>query len=100
MFIIEIIALQWGTAKLAKIGRKYGKFLFILHGIGVHSSHGPGGEHKIELPTSDASSDIESKGKEEGKEAAFIFDEGVLAQMIGVGILEFGVILHRCGKFI
>ena len=56
--------------------------------------------HQTELPTSDASSDIESKGNKEGKEAAFICDEGVLAQMIGVGILELGLILHRCGKFI
>ena len=27
-----------------------------------------------------------------------MFDESVLAQMVGVGILEFGVILHRYGK--
>ena len=61
------------------------------HGIGAHSSHGP-----EETTHQTESSDVESNGKE----AAFTFDESVLAQMVGVGILEFGVILHRCVKIL
>ena len=71
------------------------------HGIGGHSSHGPEGNHQTELQTTAEkepnSSDIESNGNQGGKEA-FTFDDSVLAQMVGVGILEFGVLLHRCDK--
>ena len=73
------------------------------HDIGAHSSHGPEGTHHTELQITAESSDVESNGNQEGKEgikAGFTFDESVLAQMVGVGILEFGVLLHRCGKFI
>jgi len=92
IFIVELIAFQWGTAKLAKIGQRYDAH---GHGIGVHSSHGPEGTHQTEEQTSAGSSDIESNGNQKGKEAEdFTFDDGVLAQMVGVGILEFGVLLH------
>ena len=69
------------------------------HSVGTHSSHGPE-THQTELQaTADKepnSSDIESHAS--GNDEAFTFDESILAQMVGVGILEFGVLLHRCGK--
>jgi hypothetical protein len=84
------------------------------HGIGAHASHGPEGtQTDLQASTIEkkqSSSDIESQAnqpptssdhhdKGEGKDG-FNFDDSVLAQMVGVGILEFGVLLHRCGKFI
>jgi zinc transporter 1/2/3 len=102
IFIVELLAFQWGTAKLAKIGLSYDAH---GHGIGAHSSHGPEGvqtELQVTAEKDPSSSDIESNGnqrpfssdpKNEDKES-FNFDDNVLAQMVGVGILEFGVLLH------
>jgi hypothetical protein len=50
-----------------------------------------------------SASDIETHGNHSSETEGnngFTFDENVLAQIVGVAILEFGVILHRSVKFI
>jgi zinc transporter 1/2/3 len=89
IFIVELIAFQWGTAKLAKIGKAHAVH---GHGIDAHLSHNSVVEDTVEKPSA---SDVEksASSSEEGH-AAFTFDDNVLAQIIGVAILEFGVLLH------
>ncbi|KAG8220816.1 Zinc/iron permease [Butyriboletus roseoflavus] len=81
IFIVEIIAFRVGTAKLAALGIKQDPH---GHGIGSHATHGPEGADSDEKLTS---SDLE--GAQSGD-----FDDSAMAQVIGVFILEFGVLLH------
>jgi len=88
IFIVELIAFRWGTSKLTAINMGYDPH---GHGIGSHAAHGPEGnqdnangnktpEKKVD--------DIESLQPEVN------MDEAAAAQIIGVFILEFGVLLH------
>ncbi|KAF8159587.1 ZIP-like iron-zinc transporter [Crassisporium funariophilum] len=93
IFIVELIAFRWGTAKLAKLGKAHDAH---GHSLGSHAAHGPEGFEqsltppKNEKVASQASSDIESSGEihDHG------FEDTISTQVIGVGILEFGVVLH------
>jgi hypothetical protein len=56
------------------------------HGVGSHTAHGPEGYS----PKSDSEkSDLEASQNPED------FDHAALAQVLGIAILEFGVVLHR-----
>lgn len=117
IFIVELVAFQWGTAKLAKIGKTHGKLYYFPHclletnnwnnsdahghGIGSHISHGPEGLPQT-VEKEPSASDIENNNSSSEGEGSkgFHFDDSVLAQVIGVAILEFGVILHRSAKVI
>ncbi|KAG1780921.1 ZIP-like iron-zinc transporter [Suillus placidus] len=86
IFIVELVAFRWGTAKLATLGVRHDAH---GHGLGAHSAHGPEGG----MPNDDSSSekikeDLESAHDHELPEL------GALGQIIGVFILEFGVLLH------
>lgn len=112
IFIVELVAFRWGTAKLAKIGRTHGKIPSQCqrniieglsahldahgHELGSHAAHGPEGvsgskEAEASKLENDKSSDVESVPQTHNH----IFDHNILTQVIGVGILEFGVVLHR-----
>jgi len=82
IFIIEIVAFRVGKAKLAKIGISHDPH---GHGIGSHAAHGP--EETFEDKNS--ASDLEAS-----QITAVHFDDSAMAQVIGVFILEFGVLLH------
>ncbi|KAJ3757541.1 Zinc/iron permease [Lentinula raphanica] len=77
IFIAELIAFRWGTAKLASIGVVYDAH---GHEAGAHSVHGP---ERIAPPV-----DSTLSGKEE------LVLDNPLTQILGVAILEFGVVLH------
>jgi hypothetical protein len=73
--------------------------------VGAYTAHGPEAESAL-APTSDhGHSDPEKITKEspashvhtmgDSKQALPLSDEDAMAQLIGVAILEFGVILHR-----
>ncbi|KAF9531709.1 ZIP-like iron-zinc transporter [Crepidotus variabilis] len=90
IFIVELVAFRWGTQKLANIGKTHDAH---GHDLGSHAAHGPEGvsESKtVEASKSEASSDIEAASPKHNH----VFDHNVLTQVIGVGILEFGVVLH------
>lgn len=57
------------------------------HG-GIHAAHGP------EATISDDDKTKENNSQEDGK-SDISYDQNAAAQIIGVAILEFGVILHR-----
>ncbi|TFL02510.1 Zinc/iron permease [Pterulicium gracile] len=93
LFIIELVAFRWGTSRLAKLGITHD-----AHGHGVgggHSAHGPeaGSVTNDKTKTVDGSSSSVTSHSLEY--TAMMDREGATAQQIvGVGILEFGVLLH------
>jgi hypothetical protein len=67
--------------------------------VGAYAAHGPEGDPVLE-PTSGNGSDLEKSAKDFNavhvtEDESFQTDQDAMAQLIGVGILEFGVILHR-----
>ncbi|KAF8813469.1 ZIP zinc/iron transport family [Phlegmacium glaucopus] len=85
IFIVELVAFRWGNAKLAEIGRTHDAH---GHGLGSHPALGPEAIHQTSEPT--ANNETSSSDLEKG----FNFDDNALAQIVGVAILEFGVVLH------
>jgi len=78
----SIIAFRWGSAKLASIGlRAHDPHGHDLGHEGAHGAHGP------EIPPAD--------GKDADLEQASsgVLDTGI-AQIVGIAILEFGVVFH------
>lgn len=100
IFIVEIIAFRWGTAKLASIGISHD-----AHGHGMgggHAAHGPEGAQDREVLTNKTDVDVDSEKSARRDAEMAVLDntpssvvDSVATQIIGVGILEFGVLLHR-----
>lgn len=117
MFIIELIAFRWGTAKLAKLGisvdsaHTHGPASAHLQSpspgspLGGDDAHGHLHQHQgvlhehetdNEKRSGEGDPDAESvtKIKAQFKGSAPI--DSPVAQILGIAILEFGVLLHRC----
>ena len=71
------------------------------HGLGSHAAHGPEGDiqnvrmqqkNRETIPEKKEMSDEESGDHQPGNISV---DDAAVAHIIGVGILEFGVVLHR-----
>lgn len=105
IFVTELIAFRWGTAKLASLGISHDPH---GHGVGGHAAHGPEGaatslNNDINVMGIDtqAISDVEKnsfdgmKGKEIETSMPTNAVDTAATQIIGVAILEFGVLLHR-----
>lgn len=114
IFIVELVAFRWGTSKLAKLGLHHGewncqrrllrrKFPDVIrpldahgHNSGSHAAHGPEGT-LTDRKEATGSDDLESGSKHgHDHDHDHEHDNTAFAQIIGVGILEFGVVLHRC----
>jgi zinc transporter 1/2/3 len=93
IFIVELIAFRWGTARLAAINVKHD-----AHGHNVggsHSAHGPEGQQRApEWTGTDMACEKNSVDDIESLQKQKDIDDSAAAQIIGVFILEFGVILH------
>ncbi|KZT11302.1 ZIP-like iron-zinc transporter [Laetiporus sulphureus 93-53] len=98
IFLIEIIAFRWGTAVLAKIGMVHDPH---GHGLpnGGHAAHGP--EHRRpskETPRDAKDADSVKEEDREDLEGLPQLEKGEpsspVAQILGIAILEFGVLLH------
>jgi zinc transporter 1/2/3 len=93
IFIVELIAFRWGTAKLTALNMTHDPH---GHQVGSHVAHGPEGDDRRgeeyttgnEVPEKKVD-DIESVHK------AKHMDATAAGQIIGVFILEFGAVLHR-----
>ncbi|KAL0955311.1 hypothetical protein HGRIS_004197 [Hohenbuehelia grisea] len=81
IFVVELIAFRWGTTKLAKLGLYHDAH---GHAVGSHAAHGPEGD--LVDGKAEQSSDLEAHKP--------TYDNSTIAQMIGIAILEFGVVLH------
>ncbi|KAH9840291.1 ZIP zinc/iron transport family [Rhodofomes roseus] len=117
IFIVELVAFRWGTAVLARVGLEHDAH---GHGLatGSHSAHGPEvrpagaagavAPNKLEyVDVEDARGDDHTLGdpeKASEKHAAHehthehgmhgVLSDSAIAQIIGIAILEFGVLLH------
>jgi zinc transporter 1/2/3 len=87
LFIVEIIAFRMGTAKLKKLGLSHDAH---GHALGSHAAHGP----EINFEDKDTKVDKSSSDVESADGPANPFQDSMLTQIIGVAILEFGVVLH------
>lgn len=76
IFIVELVSFRWGTTKLSALN--------VAHGTEIITSEGGSGEASL-------------FGKTGPKPAAqtTVVDGNVLAQIVGLIILEFGLLLHR-----
>ncbi|KAL4080539.1 Zinc/iron permease [Scleroderma citrinum] len=88
IFIVELVAFRWGTAKLSALGVVHDAH---GHGLGAHAAHGPENVNPIQLSTNDS---LSEKSDPEVAISKKVQDDNPLAQIIGVFILEFGVLLH------
>ncbi|KAF8661365.1 hypothetical protein AX16_001459 [Volvariella volvacea WC 439] len=88
IFIAELVAFRWGTAKLAQIGIHHDAH---GHSLGSHAAHGPEG-----LGSPDKKLDTRSDEELHSHSDSHLtrVDGDVLTQIVGVAILEFGVALH------
>ena len=89
IFFLELFAYRIGTARLKKLG-----FDHDHHGHGIpgatHAAHGPEHYPDVENKSLQASQKELEKGAEVN---ANVLDDPI-PQIIGVAILEFGVLLH------
>lgn len=109
IFIVELVAFRWGTAKLASIGISHDAH---GHGPGGHAAHGPENadaarDRMVLSEGTDAADSTswkdglpEKHARERDAELALLTTQpssvvdSVATQVIGVAILEFGVLLH------
>ncbi|KAH7885879.1 ZIP-like iron-zinc transporter [Phlebopus sp. FC_14] len=91
IFIVELIAFRWGTAKLAALGLNHDAH---GHGIGGHAAHGPEGSPVPRLAGDLESEKMDPENDVEASHKGPRHNSSALAQIVGVLILEFGVLLH------
>jgi zinc transporter 1/2/3 len=97
IFIVELIAFRWGTARLSKLGHRHDAH---GHGVGGHSAHGPEAVPSaiVSKPYPDPEASIEGSTHSAETDHHHHHDRdhpgSALAQIVGIAILEFGVLLH------
>ncbi|KAJ6480886.1 ZIP-like iron-zinc transporter [Mycena sanguinolenta] len=100
IFILELVAFRWGTSKLEKIGLRHDPH---GHYTGSHAAHGPEGtqtppkEHDdVEAQRHDSHHHHHDHHHEHGHGNGGLshLDDSAAAQIVGIAILEFGVLLH------
>ncbi|KAF9031366.1 ZIP-like iron-zinc transporter [Hymenopellis radicata] len=87
IFIVELVAFKWGTSKLASLGLQHDAH---GHVAGGHAAHGPEGNTDVDKIKSGTDSSVDI---ERASESHYVMDSA-LTQIIGIAILEFGVVLH------
>jgi solute carrier family 39 (zinc transporter), member 1/2/3 len=105
IFIVELVAFRWGTTKLAKLGVHHGQSTFVLsfsdaytssfldahgHRGGSHAAHGPEGI-LTKIGDEEVNFDVENLRQHDHDSIS----DSASGKIIGVAILEFGVLLHR-----
>jgi len=94
IFIVEIVAFRWGMARLHKIGIGISPDAHGHHNHAVSSHADPPASHdsKSDGKNEDVGSKLEKGNGTSHSDS--VQDNSVAAQVIGVAILEFGVLLH------
>lgn len=89
LFVVELLAFRWGTARLARLGITKGPFQQVVLPDKIHS---------ITPTECDTTADHHhvhrEKGDEESSSVSNTGPDSAFAQVIGIAILEFGVVLH------
>jgi len=93
IFIIELVAFRWGTAKLTALDMEHDAH---GHGVGSVAAHGPEGDDQRGLEQTNGNRSYEKKNIDDVESLQVVrnMDDNAAAQIIGVMILEFGVVLH------
>ncbi|QRV74224.1 ZIP Zinc/iron transport family protein [Ceratobasidium sp. AG-Ba] len=95
VFFVELAAFRWGTAKLDALGAKtYDTHGHAHEGAGRHGAHGP--ETSVPGPVNSLANPekmVVESDSELGRPSTVLTDSA-LAQILGVVILEFGVVFH------
>ncbi|KAJ7905981.1 ZIP-like iron-zinc transporter [Mycena leptocephala] len=99
IFILELIAFRWGTAKLEKLGLRHDPH---GHYTGSHAAHGPEGTQTPPKESESGAGDIEDQRLGHSQQHHHQHqhhhhgevDDSASAQVVGIAILEFGVLLH------
>ncbi|KAH0583311.1 hypothetical protein H2248_011179 [Termitomyces sp. 'cryptogamus'] len=86
IFIVELVAFRWGMSKLEKLGIAYDPH---GHDTGSNAAHGPEPVSVPDPEKGNGNTDVVSQGSNQN-----VIVDNAAAQIIGVAILEFGVILH------
>lgn len=93
LFLTELFAFRIGTAKLEALKVNYDPHGHDLAQAGHHSAHGPEAE-RIQPQTKEKETDSSDVEAHDEHARAREFYSTTMAQIIGVSILEFGVIFH------
>jgi len=88
IFITELVAFRWGTAKLKKLGIYHDPH---GHDVGSHAAHGPEGNA---TPPQETKEMAVAGDSETASTDNMPTDADALAHILGIAILEFGVLLH------
>lgn len=95
VFFVELAAFRWGTAKLDALGLKaYDTHGHAHESAGRHGAHGP--ETSLPPPTNTLANPekIEVQSDSELGHSHNVLTDSAMAQILGVMILEFGVVFH------
>ncbi|EJF59373.1 ZIP-like iron-zinc transporter [Dichomitus squalens LYAD-421 SS1] len=84
IFITELVAFRWGTSRLARLGIVHDAH---GHGLASHAAHGPETDHEQQH-------ELESGRRAQHQDTPNTLGDSATAQIIGIAILEFGVLLH------
>ncbi|RDB23651.1 Zinc-regulated transporter 1 [Hypsizygus marmoreus] len=90
IFLVELIAFRWGTARLLRLGLHHDAH---GHNLGSHAAHGPEANYNVQ-PQTDPKPEHDSDIESAGHAAHNTILDNAVAQIIGIAILEFGVALH------
>jgi len=94
IFIVELIAFRWGSAKLAKIGLiPQGHGHGHGHEMEDHAAPAPGAIGEVEREEKDPEVASRSSADHQSGKPSAVLDTAI-TQILGVAILEFGVLLH------
>ncbi|KAJ8495300.1 hypothetical protein ONZ45_g12917 [Pleurotus djamor] len=88
IFIVELIAFRWGTAKLAKLGITHGAFYTHMDMVLILTQ---AMDLKVKLQKQKK---LEGREDVESATSSTAYSHDAMAQVIGIAILEFGIVLH------
>ncbi|KZT55818.1 ZIP zinc/iron transport family [Calocera cornea HHB12733] len=96
VFLVELFAFRWGTAKLRALGVEgYDAHGHCAGPSGAMGAHGPEGTDSVGAPLSAGVARIlPSEAELEAGDEHTMTETSGAAQILGVAILEFGVIFH------
>ncbi|KAB5594798.1 Zinc-regulated transporter 1 [Ceratobasidium theobromae] len=93
VFFVELAAFRWGTAKLDALGVKgYDNHGHAHDSAGRHGAHGP--ETASPTTPSNPEKALTQSDSELGHAHQHVLTDSALAQILGVAILESGVVFH------
>ncbi|KAA1469105.1 ZIP-like iron-zinc transporter [Dentipellis sp. KUC8613] len=90
IFIVELLAFRIGTAKLKKLGVSHDPH---GHDVGSHAAHGPESSNRERERTAHEHQHRKGDEDDDDDDESDMGDSAT-AQVIGIAILEFGVVLH------